>query len=95
MFGTELARGAAPTHVDLGIGGVEAYVLSAAIALPLCFRRRYPLPVLLVVAVLFVVNGERATFAFAGQPDQPGEHVHGDLRRRRLGAGPAPDEGLR
>ncbi len=66
VIGTELARGAAPTHVDLGIGGVEAYVLSAAIALPLCFRRRYPITVLLAVAVLFVVNGERATFAFAG-----------------------------
>ncbi|WP_328522027.1 sensor histidine kinase [Kribbella sp. NBC_00359] len=66
VIGTELARGAAPTHVDLGIGGVEAYVLSAAVALPLCFRRRYPITVLLAVAVLFVVNGERATFAFAG-----------------------------
>ena len=66
VIGTELARGAAQTHVDLGIGGVEAYVLSAAIALPLCFRRRYPITVLLAVAVLFVVNGERATFAFAG-----------------------------
>ena len=66
VIGTELARGAAPTHVDVGIGGVEAYVLSAALALPLCFRRRYPIPVLLAVAVLFVVNGERATFAFAG-----------------------------
>lgn len=66
VIGTELARGAAPTHVDLGIGGVEAYVLSAAIALPLCLRRRYPIPVLLAVAVLFVVNGERAAFAFGG-----------------------------
>ena len=66
LFGTELARGGSPTHVDLGIGGVEPYVLSAAAALPLCFRRRWPVPVLLAVAVLFVVNGERAAFAFAG-----------------------------
>src|SRR4051812_2322955 len=64
VLGTELARGGSPTHVDLGIG--EPYVLSAAIALPLCFRRRWPIPVLLVVAVLFVVNGERAPFAFGG-----------------------------
>lgn len=66
VFGTELARGSATMPVHLGIGGVEAYVLSAAVALPLCFRRRYPIPVVLAVAVLFVVNGERATFAFAG-----------------------------
>src|SRR5215470_8637310 len=64
VLGTELARGASPTHVSLGIGGVEPYVLSAAIALPLCFRRRWPIPVVLVVAVLFIVNGERALFAF-------------------------------
>ncbi|TCC65872.1 sensor histidine kinase [Kribbella pittospori] len=65
VIGTELARGASSTHVDLGIGGVEAYVLSAAVSLPLCFRRRFPIPVLLAVAALFVVTGERATFAFA------------------------------
>ncbi|TDD26527.1 sensor histidine kinase [Kribbella turkmenica] len=65
VIGTELARGVASTEVDLGIGGVEPYVLSAAVALPLCFRRRWPIPVLLVVSVLFVVSGERATFAFA------------------------------
>src|SRR3954451_19404524 len=66
VLGTELARGASPTHVDLGIGGVEPYVLSAAAALPLCFRRRWPVPVLLAVAALFALNGERAMFAFAG-----------------------------
>ncbi|RZU12271.1 signal transduction histidine kinase [Kribbella rubisoli] len=66
LLGTELARGGSPTHVNLGIGGVEPYVLSAAIAMPMCFRRRWPIPVLLVVAVLFVVNGERALFAFGG-----------------------------
>jgi signal transduction histidine kinase len=65
VIGTELARGVAPNPVDLGIGDVEPYVLSAAVALPLCFRRRWPIPVLLVVSVLFVVTGERATFAFA------------------------------
>ncbi|MFG1812585.1 sensor histidine kinase [Kribbella sp. NPDC049174] len=65
VIGTELARGVSPNPVELGIGGVEAYVLSAAVALPLCFRRRWPIPVLLVVSVLFVVAGERATFAFA------------------------------
>src|SRR3954465_7056967 len=77
VLGTELARGGSPTPGDLRIGGPdgldpgargagEPYVLSAAIALPLCFRRRWPIPVLLVVAVLFVVNGERAPFAFGG-----------------------------
>ncbi|HWD79154.1 MAG TPA: sensor histidine kinase [Kribbella sp.] len=66
VFGTELARGGSPQHVSLGIGGVEPYVLSAAVALPLCFRRRWPIPVLLAVAVLFVVNGERAGFSFQG-----------------------------
>jgi signal transduction histidine kinase len=66
LFGTELARGGSPTQVDLGIGGVEAYVLSAAVVLPLCFRRRFPIPVLLTVAVLFVVSGERVLFAFGG-----------------------------
>ncbi|MEU4197611.1 sensor histidine kinase [Kribbella sp. NPDC026611] len=65
VFGTELARGGSATHVDLGIGGVEPYVLSAAGALPLCFRRRFPIPVMLVVAALFVVTGERALFAFS------------------------------
>ncbi|MGC4942107.1 sensor histidine kinase [Kribbella sp. DT2] len=64
VVGTELARGAAPAPVDLGIGGVEPYVLSAAGALALCFRRRWPIPVLAIVSVLFVVTGERATFAF-------------------------------
>jgi len=63
---TEVARGAFPQPVDLGFGGVEAYLLSAAVALPLCLRRRYPIPVMLAVAVLFVVNGERAMFAFGG-----------------------------
>jgi signal transduction histidine kinase len=66
LIGTELARGQAPAKVDLGLGGIEAYVLSAATVLPLCFRRRYPIPVLLAVAVLFVISGERATFAFVG-----------------------------
>lgn len=66
VIATELARGASPDPVDLGIAGVEPYVLSAAVALPLCFRRRWPIPVLLVVSVLFVLNGERALFAFGG-----------------------------
>ncbi|TCO52131.1 signal transduction histidine kinase [Kribbella antiqua] len=66
VFATELARGVAPDRVDLGIGGIEPYVLSAAVALPLCFRRRWPIPVLLVNSVLFIVTGERASFAFAG-----------------------------
>ncbi|MEV6285013.1 sensor histidine kinase [Kribbella sp. NPDC051770] len=64
VIGTELARGATPVHADLGFAGVEPYVLSAAGALALCFRRRWPIPVLLAVSVLFVVTGERATFAF-------------------------------
>jgi signal transduction histidine kinase len=66
VAGTELARSTSGIPVDMGIGGVEAYVLSAAVALPLCLRRRYPLTVLLVVSVLFFINGERNTFAFAG-----------------------------
>ncbi|ADB31743.1 histidine kinase [Kribbella flavida DSM 17836] len=66
VIGTELARGSYPTPVDLGIGGVEPYVLSVLVTLPLCFRRRFPLTVLLVVSVLFVVAGERTLFAFAG-----------------------------
>ncbi|MET7281302.1 sensor histidine kinase [Kribbella sp. NPDC005582] len=66
VAGTEVARGAFPQPVDLGFGGVEAYLLSAAVALPLCLRRRYPIPAMLAVAVLFVVNGERAMFAFGG-----------------------------
>ena len=66
MIGTELARGASTAPVDLGVGGVEPHLLSAAVALPLSVRRRFPLPVLLVVSALFVVNGERATFAFTG-----------------------------
>ncbi|GAA1582907.1 sensor histidine kinase [Kribbella hippodromi] len=66
VFGTELARGASPTRVDLGIGGVEPYVLGVLIALLLCFRRRWPIPVVLGVAVLFIVIGERTVWAFAG-----------------------------
>ncbi|WP_432949075.1 sensor histidine kinase [Kribbella sp. CA-253562] len=65
VIGTELARGATPLHAQMGIGGIEPYVLSAAGALALCFRRRWPIAVLLVVSVLFVVTGERATFAFS------------------------------
>jgi signal transduction histidine kinase len=59
VCGTELARGASPTAVDLGAGGVEGYVLSAAVALPLCLRRRYPLLVLVAVALVFFAAGER------------------------------------
>ncbi|MEU4396154.1 sensor histidine kinase [Kribbella sp. NPDC023855] len=66
LIGTELAKSTAPGSVDMGAGGIEAYVLSAAIALPLCFRRRYPLTVVLVVSVLFFTAGERVPFAFAG-----------------------------
>ncbi|MEV8372463.1 sensor histidine kinase [Kribbella sp. NPDC056861] len=66
VIGTDLARSTSGMPVDLGLGGVEAYVLSAAVALPLCLRRRYPLTVLLLVSVLFFVNGERNVFAFAG-----------------------------
>ncbi|WP_112248813.1 sensor histidine kinase [Kribbella monticola] len=64
VLGTELARGASPSPVELGIGGIEAYVLSAAIALPLCLRRRFPLIVLVAVSVLFFVAGERVPWAF-------------------------------
>ncbi|GAA1582826.1 hypothetical protein GCM10009789_40710 [Kribbella sancticallisti] len=66
LVGTELAKATSPGAVDMGAGGIEAYLLSAAIPLPLCFRRRYPLAVLLVVSVLFFTAGERVPFAFAG-----------------------------
>ncbi len=66
VIGTNLARSTSSIPVDMGIGGIEAYVLSAAVALPLALRRRFPLTVLLVVSVLFFVNGETNTFAFAG-----------------------------
>ncbi len=66
VIGTELARSSSSIPVQMGIGGVEAYVLSAAVALPLCCRRRYPLSMLLIVSVLFFTAGERVPFAFAG-----------------------------
>ncbi len=66
VLGTELSRTAWPTVVDLGLGGVEPYVLSAAGALPLCFRRVAPIPMMLLVAVLFVLTGVRAPFAHSG-----------------------------
>jgi signal transduction histidine kinase len=66
VIGTDLARSTSGIPVDMGFGGVGAYLLSAAVALPLCLRRRYPLSVLVVVSLLFFVNGEWNTFAFAG-----------------------------
>jgi len=66
LIATELVKSTAPGPVDMGAGGIEAYVLGVAIALPLCFRRRYPLIVVLVVSVLFFTAGERVPFAFAG-----------------------------
>ncbi|MEV6412365.1 sensor histidine kinase [Kribbella sp. NPDC051718] len=66
VIGTDLARSTSGFPVNMGFGGVGAYLLSAAVALPLCLRRRYPLSVLVVVSVLFFVNGEWNTFAFAG-----------------------------
>jgi signal transduction histidine kinase len=66
VIGTDLARSTSGVPVDLGFGGVGAYLLSAAVALPLCLRRRFPLTVLFVVSVLFFVNGEWNTFAFIG-----------------------------
>ncbi|TDD49778.1 sensor histidine kinase [Kribbella antibiotica] len=66
VLGTELARTASPMAVDLRIGGVEPYVLTVAIALPLCLHRVAPIPVMLVVAVLFMVTGIRDPFAYSG-----------------------------
>ena len=63
VCGTELARSASPTPVDMGAGGIEGYLLSAAVALPLCLRRRYPLVVLIAIALLFFMAGERVPFA--------------------------------
>jgi signal transduction histidine kinase len=64
VCGTELARSASSAPVDLGAGGIEGYLLSAAVALPLCLRRRYPLVVLVVVALFFFAAGERVPVAF-------------------------------
>jgi signal transduction histidine kinase len=66
VCGTGLAIGMAPAEVDLGIGGVEAYVLSVAPALPLCLRRRYPLTVMCMVALLFFLVAERVPDAVLG-----------------------------
>lgn len=63
VCGTELTRSASPTHVDMGAGGIEGYLLSAAVALPLCLRRRYPLVVLIAIALLFFIAGERVPLA--------------------------------
>lgn len=64
VCGTELARSASPTPVGMGAGGIEGYLLSAAVALPLCLRRRYPLVVLVAIALLFFTAGERVPVAF-------------------------------
>jgi hypothetical protein len=48
----------------MGAGGIEGYLLSAAVALPLCLRRRYPLVVLVAIALLFFTAGERVPVAF-------------------------------
>jgi hypothetical protein len=41
---------------DLGAGGVEVYLWSAVIALPLALRRRYPIAVLVTVALIFFIT---------------------------------------
>ncbi len=58
LFGTELGRALGMVK-DLGIGGVEVYVWSAVIALPLCVRRLYPISVMIAVALLFFLGGQR------------------------------------
>jgi signal transduction histidine kinase len=58
LLSVELYRGMAIVE-DLGAGGVEAYLLSVAVALPLCLRRRYPITVMAVTALLFFIAGER------------------------------------
>ncbi len=58
LFGTELGRALGMVK-DLGIGGVEVYVWSAVIALPLCVRRLYPISVMIAVALLFFLGGRR------------------------------------
>lgn len=62
VFGTELGR-ALDMVKSLGVGGVEVYVWSALIALPLCVRRRYPISVMVAVAALFFVSGQRHELA--------------------------------
>lgn len=52
--------------VDVGVGGVEGYLLSAAAGLVLAVRRSLPLGVLVVESVLFVVIGERLPMLATG-----------------------------
>ena len=61
-FGIELARGLGAV-TDRGAGGVEVYLWAAAIALPLCVRRRYPISVMVACSLLYFVAGERIATA--------------------------------
>lgn len=65
VLGVELYRGLDP-GTDLGVGGVEAYIWSGVLALPLCFRRRCPITVMVVTAVLFFIAGERSEVVAGG-----------------------------
>jgi len=62
VFGTELGRALGQVP-DLGAGGVEVYLWSAVIALPLALRRRYPIAVMVTVALIFFIAGERHEIA--------------------------------
>jgi len=48
----ELARSSQP-GTDMGWRGIEGYLWGVALALPLCVRRRYPVAVMVVCAVVF------------------------------------------
>lgn len=58
VISAELVRSVRP-DADLGWAGVEAYLWSVAIVLPLSMRRRFPITVMVVCAALFYVIGER------------------------------------
>lgn len=60
VISAELLRSIRP-NADLGWRGIEGYLWSVAIVLPLALRRRFPITVMVICAVLFYIIGERFT----------------------------------
>ena len=54
----ELVRSSQP-GTDMGWQGIEGYLWGVALALPLCLRRRFPVAVMVVCALVFYAAGER------------------------------------
>ena len=54
----ELVRSSQP-GTDMGWRGIEGYLWGVALALPLCLRRRFPVTVMVVCALVFYAAGER------------------------------------